>query len=115
VVRLDARAAQVVVGPREALATRAIRLHDVNWLGDRDLGSIGPEGLEVVVRVRSTREPRPATLRVGGGGIEVELAAAEDGVSPGQACVVYDGEDVRARVLGGGTIARPALETARAA
>ena len=115
VVRLDAQAAEVVVGPREALATRRVRLHDVNWLGDRDLASIGPEGLEVAVRVRSTREPRPATLRVAGGRTEVELAAAEDGVSPGQACVIYDGEDARARVLGGGTIARPAVETARAA
>ena len=115
VVRLDAQAAEVVVGPREALATRRVRLHDVNWLGDRDLASIGPEGLEVAVRVRSTREPRPATLRVTGGRTEVELAAAEDGVSPGQACVIYDGEDARSRVLGGGTIARPAVETARAA
>jgi tRNA-specific 2-thiouridylase len=114
-VRLDAQAAEVVVGPREALATRKVQLHDVNWLGDRDLASIGPEGLEVAVRVRSTREPRPATLRVTGGRTEVELAAAEDGVSPGQACVIYDGEDARSRVLGGGTIARPAIETARAA
>src|SRR3712207_5861018 len=64
VVRLDSRSAQVVVGPREALATRTIRLHDVNWLGDRDLGSVAPEGMEVAVRVRSTREPRPAVLRV---------------------------------------------------
>jgi tRNA-specific 2-thiouridylase len=47
--------------------------------------------------------------------VEVELAAAEDGVSPGQACVIYDGERARARVLGGGTIVRPAVETARAA
>ena len=30
---------------------------------------------------------------------------AEEGVAPGQACVIYDGTDQRARVLGGGTIA----------
>lgn len=115
VIRLDARAAQVVVGPREALATRTIRLHDVNWLGDQDPASFGPDGLEVAVRVRSTREPRPATLRTMDGRMEVELAAAEDGVSPGQACVIYDGEGARARVLGGGTIAQASAETARAA
>ena len=34
VTALDAARAQVVVGPREALATRRIRLRDVNWLGD---------------------------------------------------------------------------------
>jgi tRNA-uridine 2-sulfurtransferase len=34
----------------------------------------------------------------------VEFAAAEDSVSPGQACVFYSFEQPRARVLGGGFI-----------
>jgi tRNA-specific 2-thiouridylase len=106
VVRLDAGAARVVVGPREALATRTIRVTDVNWLGDRPLEAIGGEGLEVAVRVRSTRAPRAALLRHTANGAEVELLSPEDGVSPGQACVIYDGDAPRARVLGGGTIAR---------
>ncbi len=106
VVRLDAERARVVVGPREALATRTIRINDVNWLGDAPLAAIGPDGMEVAVRVRSTRAPRPALLRPLDGGAEVELLAPEDGVSPGQACVIYDGEAPRARVLGGGTIVR---------
>jgi tRNA-specific 2-thiouridylase len=106
VVRLDAAAARVVVGPREALATRTIRVTDVNWLGDRPVAEIGENGIEVAVRVRSTRQPKPALLRFAAGGAEVELLSPEDGVSPGQACVIYDGEGPRARVLGGGTIAR---------
>jgi len=114
VLRLDAREARVVVGPREALATRTIALADVNWLGDRPLGEAG-DGLEVAVRVRSTREPRPAWLRATPGGAEVELLSPEDGVSPGQACVIYDGDDPAARVLGGGTIARTGLTPASVA
>ena len=106
VVRLDAQAARVVVGPREALATRLIRLHDVNWLGDGPLDAIGTAGREVAVRVRSTREPRPALLHRRDASTTIELLAPEDGVSPGQACVIYDGDTARARVLGGGTIAR---------
>lgn len=106
VVRLDAERARVIVGPREALATRIIRVGDVNWLGDVPLAEIGSDGLDVAVRVRSTREPRPALLRPTDRGIEIEMLAPEDGVSPGQACVVYDSEAARARVLGGGTIAR---------
>jgi tRNA-uridine 2-sulfurtransferase len=106
VVRLDAKAARVVVGPREALATRRIRLHDVNWLGDGPLDAIGPEGREIAVRVRSTRAPRPALLHRRDASTTIELLAPEDGVSPGQACVIYDGDTARARVLGGGTIAR---------
>jgi tRNA-specific 2-thiouridylase len=43
-------------------------------------------------------------LRHCAGGVEVELIAGEDGVSPGQACVFYDAQTGQARVLGGGII-----------
>jgi tRNA-uridine 2-sulfurtransferase len=101
VVALDAAKARVVVGPREALATRRIKLRDVNWLGDRALSDLPTEGLEVAVRVRSTREPAPARLLPSG---EVEMFDPETGVSPGQACVFYASRDPQARVLGGGFI-----------
>jgi tRNA-uridine 2-sulfurtransferase len=115
VVRLDAALARVVVGPREALATRQIRLADVNWLGDEALSEAAGAGLDVAVRVRSTRQPRPAVLRLGANNPTIELMAAEDGVSPGQACVIYESDDARARVLGGGTIVRADAEAAPAA
>jgi tRNA-specific 2-thiouridylase len=114
VVRLDASGARVIVGPREALSTRTIRIADVNWLGDTPLEGLGERPLEVAVRVRSTREPRPALLRFDATGTMVELTAPEDGVSPGQACVMYDSDAPRARVLGGGTIARTQAEAAAA-
>jgi tRNA-uridine 2-sulfurtransferase len=109
VVRLDAEAGRVIVGPKEALATKIISLRDVNWLGDTPLEAIGSEGLDIRVRVRSTREPKSALLRKGINGVEVELLDAEEGVAPGQACVFYESADLEARVLGGGTIMRPAL------
>lgn len=112
VVALDADGARVIVGPREALATRRLRLRETNWLGDVPLASIGEGGLEVAARVRSTRAPRPALLRMVDGEPEIELAVAEDGVSPGQACVLYESDDPRARVLGGGTIARRLVDGA---
>jgi tRNA-uridine 2-sulfurtransferase len=102
VVALDARAAQVVVGPREALETRRIHLRDVNWIGDRELADIPVRGLPIAARVRSTQPPATATLFPGG---EVEFDEPESGVSPGQACVFYASCDPRARVLGGGFIA----------
>jgi tRNA-specific 2-thiouridylase len=110
VLRLDAEKAQVIVGPREALATRLIRLRDVNWLGEDDLSALPAEGLPIAVRVRSSRPPQPATLYWRDGQAEVELSAGEMGVSPGQACVFYDGDADQARVLGGGTITRKALD-----
>jgi len=114
VVRLDAAARRVVVGPREALTMRRIQLRDINWIGEGPLDTaIESGGLEVFVKVRSTRAPQPARLFAGVGGYEVELTDGEDGVSPGQACVFYDGSQGQARVLGGGFI-RSAEAAARA-
>jgi tRNA-specific 2-thiouridylase len=105
VVRLDAAARRVVVGPREALRTTRMQLRDVNWLGDGSLDHVlADERLELFVKVRSTRAPRAAWLRASAGGIEIELVDGEDGVSPGQACVFYDAAEGQARVLGGGFI-----------
>jgi tRNA-specific 2-thiouridylase len=81
-----------------------ILLRDVNWIGDGALGSAVGNGLEIFVRVRSTRAPQPAWLRAADGGYAVELVAGEEGVSPGQACVFYDAPAGQARVLGGGFI-----------
>jgi tRNA-specific 2-thiouridylase len=106
VLSLDAANRRVVVGPREALRMHRIVLRDVNWIGDGALDRAVGAGLELFVRVRSTRKPQPAWLRVVDGGYEIELVAGEEGVSPGQACVSYDGPEGQARVLGGGFIAR---------
>ena len=100
VVRLDVENRLVVVGPKEMLATRRVPLKEVNWLGDGDL----PAEMEIEARVRSTRPPRPAVLRSSVTGVEVELVAPEQGISPGQACVFY--EPGGSRVLGGGWITR---------
>jgi len=105
VVRLDAEARRVVVGPREALASRTVTVAEVNWLGDGDFEAAPEGGWEVAVRVRSTRPPKPARLHPAGPSrARVELLAPEEGVAPGQACVFYAAEGTR--VLGGGWISR---------
>jgi len=106
VVHLDAESRRVVVGPHEALATRALHLRDVNWLGDGTLDELPDAGLEIHARVRSTRPPRPALLIKRDGQAVVELVDGEHGIAPGQACVFYDAADTGARVLGGGWIDR---------
>jgi tRNA-specific 2-thiouridylase len=105
VVRLEAATRRVVVGPREALSTGRLHLRSLNWLGDGAAGAIGPAGLEVHAKVRSSRPPQPAVLHVDGDAVFVDLLGGEQGVAPGQACVLYDGPQADARVLGGGFIA----------
>jgi len=104
VVRLEAEARRVVVGPRAALGVRTMRLHDVNWIGEGGIEDALRTRREVFVKVRSTREPQPGWLSIGRDGVEVELIDGEEGVAPGQACVFYDSADGEARVLGGGFI-----------
>ncbi|KGJ06191.1 tRNA (5-methylaminomethyl-2-thiouridylate)-methyltransferase [Paracoccus halophilus] len=99
VTRLDPEKRQVIVGPKEALATKIVPVTEVNWLGSEPF-----EGeIAINARIRSTRPPRPAILRATGERrAEVELLDPEQGVSPGQACVFYASEGTR--VLGGGWI-----------
>jgi len=111
VIKIDAAARQVVVGPREALATRRIFLRDMNWL-DAEALSASPRN--VLARVRSTREPVRAEIRAAETGVEVELLSPEEGVAPGQACVLYDVAD-SSRLLGGGWIAKGEAALASAA
>jgi tRNA-specific 2-thiouridylase len=105
VVRLDADARQVIVGPREALLKPQLTLKETNWLGDGpDLVSAATHGAPVLVRVRSTREPVAGRLALLRGAPGVVFDEPEEGVAPGQACVLYDGAQPT-RVLGGGFIA----------
>jgi len=104
VLRLDASAREVVVGPREALRTRVIKLRDVNWLGDKPLEAFAAAGEEILARIRSSGPLQPARLSLEEDGFTVEFARGEDGVSPGQACVFYAASGGGERLLGGGWI-----------
>ncbi|MDO6480352.1 tRNA 2-thiouridine(34) synthase MnmA [Shimia thalassica] len=103
VVKLDVDKKQVIVGPKEMLTTRIIPVREINWLGDEPFESRKEWTLSV--KVRSTRPPREAIIRpTGPTTAEVELLIAEEGVSPGQACVFYSNES--SRIFGGGWIWR---------
>jgi tRNA-uridine 2-sulfurtransferase len=102
VVKVDASKKQVVVGPREALKQNDIRIANLNWLGRQDLNT---QAQPVFAKIRSTRPPVEAALHNGPQGSIVTIVGGEYGVSPGQACVLYDGIGSGARVLGGGFIA----------
>ena len=107
VVRIDAGRREVIVGPREALLSPALTLKETNWLGDASLEAAARAGAPVLARVRSSREPTPGRLAWVDDAPGVVFDAAEEGVAPGQACVLYD-PAAPSRVLGGGFIAATA-------
>ncbi len=95
VIKLDAPTRRVVVGPREALARNSFDIKELNWLDGLQLR----EGIRV--KMRSAQAPVAASVHPSSlAHARIELAQAYEGIAPGQACVVYDGD----RVLGGGWI-----------
>ncbi len=105
VVRLDVDKGQVIVGAKDMLATRTVPVREINWLGDEPFQS--RDTWDISVKVRSTKPPVEAVVRpLSATEANVELLNAEEGVSPGQACVFY--ETNASRVLGGGWIWRGA-------
>ncbi|GFE50134.1 tRNA-specific 2-thiouridylase MnmA [Roseobacter cerasinus] len=101
VVKLDPESKQVIVGPKDMLATRTVPVREINWLGDAPFTS--RDTWPLAVKVRSTRPPTDAILRpTSATEATVELITPEEGVSPGQACVFYDPDS--SRIYGGGWI-----------
>ncbi|MCF8475242.1 MAG: tRNA 2-thiouridine(34) synthase MnmA [Emcibacter sp.] len=100
VIKLDPDLRHVIVGPKEALEISELVIREVNWLSENDI-PVG--GLDIMVKVRSTRPPVPAVLYPVNekGMAHIKLHKAEYGISTGQAAVFYEDD----RVLGGGWIA----------
>lgn len=81
--------AQIVVGPRRALAVEGMRVGEWNWIGE--------DQHEISVKVRSLA-PAVSAVRHDSW---LRFSQPEFGVAPGQAAVAYEGT----RLLGGGWIA----------
>jgi tRNA-uridine 2-sulfurtransferase len=96
VLERDAERNRVVVGPREALATRRVRLEDATL--HRDAGEVE------TVRLRYHAKPIACRVHVQeDGALELELDESANGVAPGQlACLMRQD-----RVVGEGTIGEP--------
>ncbi len=107
VIHIDAGKNEVILGPRAALKRSKIWLTDINWIGPGDFDA-ALDGQSVKVKVRSTRPPVPARFQLSGDDIIIELETADEGISPGQACVFYASDMAAARTLGGGWITQTA-------
>ncbi|MBY0407149.1 MAG: tRNA 2-thiouridine(34) synthase MnmA, partial [Rickettsiales bacterium] len=96
VIRLNPEKHQVVVGPKEALLKQELYVRDLNWLDKSP-----PGARPVLARLRSMHAGVPAEIEMlANGRARVRLSEAQGAVTPGQACVIYDGP----RLLGGGWI-----------
>lgn len=97
VVAIDASKQEVTVGPREALARDTLTASQVNWVS----GAAPGDWIRAEVQIRHRHTAAPARVRaLDDGRAEVVFDAPQIAVTPGQAAVFYDGDEV----LGGGWI-----------
>tara|TARA_Y100001960_G_scaffold97196_1_gene104609 strand:- start:62 stop:445 length:384 start_codon:yes stop_codon:yes gene_type:complete len=100
VIKINADSNEIVVGSKENLATRKIKLKNVNIITNnkKDFEK------ELFVKVRSTGKLLKAKVNLNSTEANVDLLEDEYGISPGQACVFYFKNNEGYKVLGGGWI-----------
>ena len=90
---------RIVVGERSQAGAVSFRVIRPNWISIPAI--TGP--IRAYARIRSRHREAPATITPeDDGSLNVDFETAQVGISPGQACVFYQGDSI----LGGGWIAR---------
>jgi tRNA-specific 2-thiouridylase len=96
VVRIEPESRRVVIGRQAELARRELFAQGCNWLAD-----VPGNEFRCTAKIRYNSPPAAATAEIlPDGRLRVEFEQPRYGVAPGQAVVLYDGE----QVLGGGWI-----------
>ena len=99
VVNINADNNTIIVGDKECLEVKEIKLRNLNLLGSEK------EFRDVInIKVRSTGRFLKAKIKIFEKTAEVKILDNETGISPGQACVFYSRDEVGDKVLGGGWI-----------
>jgi tRNA-uridine 2-sulfurtransferase len=98
VTAIDPELNVITIGSESDLMASALLAEHVNWVGARPDAPI-----RAAVKIRYRTPAAPATVTpLEGGGARVEFDAPQRAITPGQAAVFYDGDEV----LGGGAILR---------
>ncbi|MBI4164801.1 MAG: tRNA 2-thiouridine(34) synthase MnmA [Acidobacteria bacterium] len=98
VIQIDRAENRVVVGKNEELFLQRFAARDVNWIRPVSEG----EGLTAQVKIRNKHVAAPARVEATTSGAMVVFLEPQRAITPGQAAVFYDGDEV----VGGGWISK---------
>ena len=99
VIRLEPEKNRVIVGPERELFHQRFVVREINWIRPAREG----DAFEAHVKIRHNHPGAPARVESHGAGeAVVTFHQPQRAITPGQAAVFYDGDEV----LGGGWIAR---------
>ena len=98
VVDINVQDNEVIVGPKEALNVDEILLKEMNWVNNSF-----PSDKKILVKLRNTGNLISAEMKKMNDRVTLYPTNPAEGVSPGQAAVIYDANDEN-NVLGGGWI-----------
>jgi tRNA-specific 2-thiouridylase len=99
VIKLEPEKKRVIVGPQRELFRRKFVVREVNWIRPIQDG----ERVEAHVKIRHNHPGAPAQVESqGASDAVVTFRQPQRAITPGQAAVIYDGDEV----VGGGWIAR---------
>ena len=99
VININSDNNTVIVGNKENLEIREIRLRELNILAEKK-----EFDKAINIKVRSTGRLLKAKINLENNYAKVEILEKEIGISPGQACVFYSQDKYGDKVLGGGWI-----------
>ena len=99
VINIEANNNTIIVGDKECLEVKEIKLRELNILGSKkEFDKI------INIKVRSTGRLLKAKINLLDNFANVKILDKETGISPGQACVFYSKDELGDKVLGGGWI-----------
>jgi tRNA-specific 2-thiouridylase len=96
IIRIEPENSKIVLGSEKELYSRKLIAQNLNWISGEALR----EPITVTAKIRYKSKESEATVLPGDGSVDVHFAKSQKAVTPGQAIVFYNMDEV----LGGGII-----------
>jgi tRNA-specific 2-thiouridylase len=96
VIRIEPESNRIVLGPEDELYSQKLTVRKLNWIS----GKTPWEPITAMAKIRYKSKEAEAILFFRNGSVDVHFTQSQKAITPGQAIVFYNADEV----LGGGII-----------